>query len=416
MPPMAYQAPVPVPLPTYNWAASNQMWEFCLFKCQLETWTCNHKIKAEEKLDYLLSILGKEGYAILDRWVQADEAHKNDPTKFLDYTESMLDDKISPQVHVYKLEDITKRSDKSINELVYWICQCGPLGIDQWWQWCCNRIWSSMQADSGNSRCQHWAVQTTSEGQLWQEGVTPAQDLKNLLCCRVWSSAMCVEHVVHAVCHAHQTHDPKPLTSYTPCPNCTHQHPPSRNNCPAHDSACKGCEKKGHWQVKCQSCNTTSLPASHCQPHLKNHEKEREPQADKAKTEKRSPHKDLFIAAMDCGTVGDVHPKEMIIDNFSSQQCNEGIHSHQNCLQAPASKATASVLVKIDTGSGGNILPLCLFQTAASKTNQPRWPAYWPGPHMNQANCLQWVSDSPVWNPPWPHPLATQTLLKPNHT
>ena len=54
------------------------------------------KIKAEEKLDYLLCILGKEGYAAMDRWVPADEAHKNDPVKFLDYIESMLDDEISP--------------------------------------------------------------------------------------------------------------------------------------------------------------------------------------------------------------------------------------------------------------------------------------------------------------------------------
>ena len=54
----------------------------------------------------------------MDRWVPADEAHKNNPVKFLDYIESMLDNKISPRVHVYELEDITKRSDESINELV----------------------------------------------------------------------------------------------------------------------------------------------------------------------------------------------------------------------------------------------------------------------------------------------------------
>ena len=111
---MAYQVPVHVPLPTYNWAASDQMQEFCLFKCQLETWTQIHKIKAEEKLDYLLCILDKGGYATMDRWVPADDAHKNDPMKFLDYIESTVDDEISPWVCVYKLEDITKRSDKSI--------------------------------------------------------------------------------------------------------------------------------------------------------------------------------------------------------------------------------------------------------------------------------------------------------------
>ena len=121
--PMAYQAPVPIPLPTYNWAASDQMREFHLFKCQLETWTRIREIKAEEKLDNLLCILGKEGYATMDRCVPADEMHKNDPAKFLDYIESMLDDEISPRVSVYKLEDITKRSDESIDELVDWICQ-----------------------------------------------------------------------------------------------------------------------------------------------------------------------------------------------------------------------------------------------------------------------------------------------------
>ena len=99
------------------------MWEFCLFKCQLETWTRICKIKAEEKLDYLLCILGKEGYATMDRWVPADEAHKNNPVKFLDYIESTLDDEISPQVCVYELEDITKRSDESIDELVDGIYQ-----------------------------------------------------------------------------------------------------------------------------------------------------------------------------------------------------------------------------------------------------------------------------------------------------
>ena len=95
-PPIAYQVPVPVPLPTYNWAASDQMWEFCLFKCQLKAWTRICKIKDEEKLDYLLCILGKDGYATMDRWVPTDEAHKIDPKKFLDYRESMLDNKISP--------------------------------------------------------------------------------------------------------------------------------------------------------------------------------------------------------------------------------------------------------------------------------------------------------------------------------
>ena len=130
-------------------------------------------------------------------------------------------------------------------------------------------------------------------------------------------------------------------------------------------------EKRGHWQAKCQSCNTTSPQVSPSStPFQKWHEKGREPQAAKAKTEKRPPHKDLFIAAMDCGTVGDVHPKEMIIDNISSQQCNETY----TVIKLPASassKGTTSVHVKIDTGSGGNILPLHLFQQLHLRQTSP---------------------------------------------
>ena len=110
-----YQSPINMPLPTYDWNVPHQMCKFRLFKCQLDTWIRLWKIKAEECLDYLLCILGKEGYADMDHWVPTDEAHKQDPEKFLNYLESTLDDEISP---IYDLEDIKKRSDESVDELI----------------------------------------------------------------------------------------------------------------------------------------------------------------------------------------------------------------------------------------------------------------------------------------------------------
>ena len=73
---------------------------------------------------------------------------------------------------------------------------------------------------------------------------------------------------------------------------------------------------------------------------------------------------------MNCGMVGDMHPKEMIIDNISSQQCSEAY----TVIKLPASassKGTASVRIKIDTRSGGNILPLHLFQQLHLKQTSP---------------------------------------------
>ena len=99
-------------------------------------------------------------------------------------------------------------------------------------------------------------------------------------------------------------------------------------------------------------------------------QKGRQSQATKAKTEKRPPYKYLFIAAMDCGKVGDGHPKEMIINNISSQQCNE-VYTVIKLPASTSSKGTASVYVKIDTRSGGNILPLHLFQQLHLKQTSP---------------------------------------------
>ena len=121
--PVLCQAPVNVPLPTYDWNVADQMWGFWLFKSQLDTWFWLWKIKAVECLDYLLCILGKDGYAAMDHWVPPDEAHKWDPERFLDYLESTLDDAISPWVCIYELEDVKKRSDESVNELIDRICQ-----------------------------------------------------------------------------------------------------------------------------------------------------------------------------------------------------------------------------------------------------------------------------------------------------
>ena len=61
-------------------------------------------------------------------------------------------------------------------------------GTNWQWQWCCDRVWSSMQADSGDPRCQHQAVQTTSEGQPWQEAIASTRDLQNILHCWIRSS------------------------------------------------------------------------------------------------------------------------------------------------------------------------------------------------------------------------------------
>ena len=73
------------------------------------------------------------------------------------------------------------------------------------------------------------------------------------------------------------------------------------------------------------------------------------------------PCDELFVNAVNCGTIGDPHPEEIVVDDVHAPWCNEAY----TMVQLPArtsSKGTASLCVKVDTRAGGNVLPLHVFQ------------------------------------------------------
>ena len=78
-------------------------------------------------------------------------------------------------------------------------------------------------------------------------------------------------------------------------------------------------------------------------------------------TEEVPPCDELFVNVVNCGAVGDSHSEVIVVDNVCAPWCNEAY----TMVQLPAStssKGTASLLVKINTRAGGNMLPLCVFQ------------------------------------------------------
>ena len=78
-------------------------------------------------------------------------------------------------------------------------------------------------------------------------------------------------------------------------------------------------------------------------------------------TKEAPPCDKLFIDVVNCGTVGGTHPEEIVVDNVCAPWCNEAY----TMVQLPAStsvKGTASLCVKVDTGDGGNVMPLYVFQ------------------------------------------------------
>ena len=77
-------------------------------------------------------------------------------------------------------------------------------------------------------------------------------------------------------------------------------------------------------------------------------------------TKEAATHNELFIDAINYGTIRNTHPKEIMVGNVCAPQCNKAYTTVQ--LPASASrKGTVSLHVKVDTRAGGNVLPLCVF-------------------------------------------------------
>ena len=149
----------------------------------------------------------------MDQWVPTDEAHMNDPEKFLDYIESTLDDEISPQVHAYELDDVKKRSDESVNELIDRISQLAH------------------HAQTGNGsdaatefelECRLIGAIPDADIELWKEllKVNHNKKVSNLLeiNCMYYAiesgvATMCASKAIHALCQGHQPQKTKPQKS-----------------------------------------------------------------------------------------------------------------------------------------------------------------------------------------------------------
>ena len=144
-------------------------------------------------------------------------------------------------------------------------------------------------------------------------------------------------------------------------------------------------------------------------------------------TEEAPPCDELFVNAVNCGTVGGTHPEEIVVDDIHASWCNEAYTTVQ-LLASTSSRGTASLHVKLDTGAGGNVLTLHVFQhlypnwispdglppgldqvstrlTAYNRSHVPLYgalcgPIIWqpggPGTWPHKVNSYWYVADTPV--------------------
>ena len=185
---------------------------------------------------------------------------------------------------------------------------------------------------------------------------------------------------------SHSSHGHTPSPPSKDCPNCTQQHPAGRANCPACDTHCSKCNKMGHWGPKCHGGKPlqsryapppgSQQRKSRCPPRNHNHCKGQNNKTHAIDVnEDHSPQDEITLHYIQTKmTVWNTHPEEIMVRDVLAPQCNEAYTT----IQLPASasrKGTASLYVKVNTGAGGNVLPLhvfwCLYPDQISPAGMP---------------------------------------------
>ena len=190
----------------------------------------------------------------------------------------------------------------------------------------------------------------------------------------------------------------------------------------------------GHWGPKCHGGKpllTRNAPPprsqqrkSRCLPRKHNHCQGWNNKTDTIDVrEDHSPQDELALHYIQPNmTIKNTHPKEIMVKDVCAPQCNEAYTT----IQLPASasrKGTASLCIKVNTGAGGNVLPLHVFRhlypdqispagldhvntrlTAYNGSHIPlygalRGPITWqpdcPGAHPHRVKSYLYIADTP---------------------
>ena len=175
----------------------------------------------------------------------------------------------------------------------------------------------------------------------------------------------------------------------------------------------------GHWGPKC--CGGRPLQSRNALPPGPQQRKSRCPPRNhnhchgwKNKTytidvkEDHSPQDEIALHYIQPNTtIQNTHPKEIMIRNVHAPQCNEAYTT----IQLPASasrKATASLHIKVDTGAGGNVLPLHVFRHLYPDQISPAGLPSGLGHVSTRLHHLQWIPYTPIWCTLWTHHLAAR--------
>ena len=362
-----------ISLPIYDWDLKDAYHSFSIFWHTLENWLLLNCIMpdSEDHLWYIFVALGTKFLEMHAQWMPTGSEEEQRATKvkasaFLDRIQQGMTCDIITHVHLRELKDVTARLGEDPQDLV----ACIKTLTDH-----CKMINDEHQEHELHHRIiSAYCHQGKLLGKLMAKPFkTPSCELADITVNhfaiqhaqeQVSHSSKPVDAIYHNKCGAantsHNSNGHTPPAPSKDCLNWTQQHPASRTNCSTWDSCCSKCDKIGHWGPKCHSGkppqpknapSPRSVPPTGSQhgksrhPHRShnchpgrggktdaiNVGKDHSPQDEIAlygiwtnvttvatahttgNTKGAPIHNELFIDVINCGTIGNTHPEEIMV-------------------------------------------------------------------------------------------------------
>ena len=408
-----------ISLPIYDWDLKDAYHSFS-FWLMLENWLLLNCIMPDSKdhLQYVFAALGTKSLEMHAQWMPTGSEEEQRVTKakasaFFDRIHQGMTHDVNSHVYLGELEDVVARPGEDPQDLTACIkilMDCCEMINDEHWEHklhCCiicaychkgkllgklmAKLFKTPSCELADITVNHFAIQ-----HAWEQ-VSHSSKPVDTIC-----------HDKHRAANtSHNVNGHTPSAPSKDCPNCTQLHPAGRTNCSTWDSHCSKCDKMGHWGMKChggkplqpknaplprsapptgsQHGKSRHSPRDHnCHPGRggktdaidvgKDHSPKDEialhgiqpnvttvaTACNTCNTKGAPTHDELFIDAVNYGTVGNTHPEEIMVGDVHAPQCNEGYTTIQLPVSA-SRKGTASLHVKVDTGAGGNVFPLHVF-------------------------------------------------------
>ncbi len=355
-PPAVYNLAAPTTAPSMDWGSPDLPNAFSQFKqyCELYFKGPLKMITKEEQATYLLLWVGQQGLQMYNTWTFADGGDKKDPDKLLKHFENHIKPKENFRISRYHLMKERQKPEKNVDE---YITRC----IEH-----ANKC-KFRSAEEQNDRLIDQLIYGTTSSEVQRQLISKDDKLTLDEAVSIAKTHEATKHHMEEMRAITGTakldairrqKKETPHSSKKPCKRCGGIHPNKREACPAFGEKCKKCGKKNHWAQVCLAASSEQkhekeVPKSYGKPGNWQHKQTyRRPFRTKVHTVTQDEDEDCYQMdelTLDTVTISSVDPSTKEADEIFTT------------LRIPLTRKIINLRIKVDSGAGGNILPLRIY-------------------------------------------------------